>query len=54
MYKTEVIGYCPNAKNMAKKIEEKINEMTKYNYEFISFSITGNAKAILVFKKIIK
>ena len=23
MYKTEVVGYTPKAKNMAKKIEEK-------------------------------
>ena len=27
MYKTEVFGYTPKAKNMAKKIEEKCNEM---------------------------
>lgn len=27
MYKTEVVGYTPKAKNMAKKIEEKCNEM---------------------------
>ena len=24
MYKTEVVGYTPKAKNMAKKIEEKM------------------------------
>ena len=27
MYKTEVVGYTPKNKNMAKKIEEKCNEM---------------------------
>lgn len=27
MYKTEVVSYTPKAKNMAKKIEEKCNEI---------------------------
>ena len=51
MYKTVVIEYSPKADDMAKKIEEKANEMQKNGYELITMSITGTAKAILVFKK---
>lgn len=51
MYKTEVIGYTPSAKKMAKIIEEKCNEMEKENFTLISTTITLSAKAILVFKK---
>ena len=50
MYKTEVIEYFPKAEDMAKKIEEKSNEMLKEGYELTTMSITGTAKAILVFK----
>ncbi len=50
MYKTEVIEYSPKADNMAKKIEEKANEMLEKGYELITMSITGTARAILVFK----
>ena len=52
MYKTEIIEYSPKSEDMAKKIEEKANEMVEEGYEFITFSITNTAKAILVFKKI--
>lgn len=51
MYKTVVIEYSPKADNMAQKIEDKANEMLKNGYELVSMSITGTAKAILVFKK---
>ena len=51
MYKTEVIGYIPVAKKMAKKIEDRCNEMEKEGYVLISTTITLGAKAILVFKK---
>ena len=34
-----------------KKIEEQANEMLQNGYELITMSITGTAKAILVFKK---
>ncbi len=51
MYKTVVIKYSPKAEVMAKIVEEKANEMLKEGYEFITMSITGSAKAILVFKK---
>ena len=51
MYKTIVIEYSPKADDMAKKIEEKANEMLQDEYELITMSITGTAKAILVFKK---
>ena len=51
MYKTVVVEYSPKADDMAKKVEEKANEMQKNGYELITMSITGTAKAILVFKK---
>lgn len=51
MYKVEVIEYSPKTDSMAKKIEEKSNEMLKDGYELVTFSITNSAKAILVFKK---
>lgn len=51
MYKTVVIEYSPKADNMAKKIEEKANEMLKEGYELVTMTITNTAKAILVFKK---
>lgn len=34
-----------------KKIEEKANHMMETGYELVTVSITGSAKAILVFKK---
>ena len=52
MYKTVVIDYSPKADDMAQKIEEKANEMLQESYELITMSITGTAKAILVFKKV--
>ena len=51
MYKTIVVEYSPKADDMAKKIEEKANEMLQEGYLLITMSITGTAKAILVFKK---
>ena len=51
MYKTVVIEYSPKADDMAQKIEEKSNEMLKEGFELITISITGTAKAILVFKQ---
>ena len=50
MYKTEVIEYSPKAEDMAKKIEEKANKMLNDGYELVTMSVTGTAKAILVFK----
>ena len=50
-YKTFVIDYQPIADIMSKKLEEKLNELEKENYEFISFPITNSAKAIIVVKK---
>ncbi len=52
MYKTVVIEYSPKADDMAIKIEEKANEMLQEGFKLITVSITGSAKAILVFKKI--
>lgn len=51
MYKTIVIEYAPKADDMALKVEEKANEMLKEGYTLITMSITGSAKAILIFKK---
>lgn len=50
MYKTVVIEYAPKAEDMAKKVEEKANEMLKEGLELVTMSVTGTAKAILVFK----
>lgn len=50
MYKTIVIDYTPKANDLAKKIEEKANEMAQKGYTLITFSITGSAKSILVFE----
>lgn len=52
MYKTIVIEYSPKADDMAKKVEEKANEMLQKGFELVTLSITGSAKAILVFKQI--
>lgn len=52
MYKTVVIEYSPKADDMARKVEEKANEMVQDGYELITMTVTGTAKAILVFKKI--
>ena len=51
MYKSVVIEYCPKADNMARKIEDKANEMEKEGYVLISTTITLGAKGILIFKK---
>lgn len=48
--KTVVIDYEPKAKKMAKQIEDAANDMEQNGYEFLTFSITGSAKAILVFR----
>lgn len=51
MYKTVVIEYASKADDMAQKIEEEANRMLEKGFEPITFSVTGSAKAILVFKK---
>jgi len=51
VYKTIVVEYSPKADDMAQKVEEKANEMLQEGFELITMSITGTAKAILVFKK---
>ena len=47
MYKAVVIEYSPKAEDMAKKIEEKANEMSEEGLDLITMSVTGSAKAIL-------
>lgn len=39
---------------MAKKVKKIFNEMLEDGYELVTMSITNSAKAILVFKKILK
>lgn len=51
MYKAITIEYSPKTDNMAKKIEEKANEMLNEGYELVTMSETTTARAILVFKK---
>ena len=51
MYKTVVIEYSPKADTMAERVEQTANEMAGEGYELVTMSITGSAKAILVFKK---
>ncbi len=48
--KTVVVDYEPKAQKMAQQIEDAANEMEQKGYEFLTFSITGSAKAILVFR----
>ncbi|MGM9605364.1 MAG: hypothetical protein ACI3XG_09905 [Faecousia sp.] len=48
--KTVVVAYEPRAKKLAKQIEATANEMELKGYEFLTFSITESAKAILVFR----
>lgn len=49
-YKTIVIDYEPKASKMAAAIEETANEYAKNGWELITLSVTGSAKAILVFR----
>ena len=51
MYRTVVIDYSPKAEIMADKIEKKANEMLLEGYRLVTMSVTGTAKAILVFLK---
>ena len=51
MYQAVVIEYAPKAEEMAEKVEKKANEMLKEGYQLVCFSVTGAAKAILIFKK---
>jgi len=51
-YITEIVEYSPKADDMAKRIELKANEMAGQGYSLVTMSITGAAKAILVFEKV--
>ena len=51
MYRSLVVDYAPKADAMAKRIEEEANAMEKEGYELVTMSVTGSAKAILVFRK---
>lgn len=51
MYITKVVDYHPQAEKMAQRLEEVINRTRDEEHlEFVSFSITNSAKAILVFR----
>jgi len=52
MYFTKVVGYEPKTKKMAEQIEAAINGeiQEEPGARFVSFSVTPNAKAILVFE----
>ena len=50
-YKTVVLDYHPQADAMAAEVEAKANELAQQGYELVTMSVTGTAKAILVFKK---
>lgn len=49
-YKTIVLDYAPRAKKMADAVEKKANEMAREGWELATFSVTGAARAILVFR----
>lgn len=50
-YKTLVLDYHPAAKDMAREIEDAANAMDAQGYELATMSVTGAAKAILVFRR---
>ena len=50
MYKTIVIEYSPKADDMAKKIEEKANEMLQDGYEFLTSPLPELPKLFLYLK----
>ena len=47
---TVVIEYSPKADDMARKVEETANAMQEEGFALVTMSVTGSAKAILVFK----
>ena len=49
-YKTIVVDYAPKAKKMAGAIEKAANQYAQNGWELVTFSVTGSAKAILVFR----
>ncbi len=51
MYLAKTIAYSPRAEDMAKKIEGLANVMFAEGYELVTFSVTGSAKAVVVFRK---
>ena len=50
MYKTIVIEYSPKADDMAKKIEEKANEMLQDGYELITSPLPELPRLFLYLK----
>ena len=48
MYKTVVIEYSPRAEDMAKRIEERANELYKEGF----LLVTGSARAVMVLKSV--
>lgn len=50
VYKSELIEGITTA-NVEEKMDQKINEMVKNGFEFVSFSFLGTQRVVLVFKK---
>lgn len=50
-YTSVVIGYAPKAKELAAAATEKCNEMANDGWELAAMTVTGSAKAILMFKR---
>ncbi len=50
MYKTVVIEYSPRAEDMAKRIEERANELYKEGFLLVTVTVTGSARAVMVLK----
>lgn len=51
-YKSIVVDYKPKAKSLAAAVEKKANEMSIKGWEFVTFSVTNSAKAVLVFSRV--
>lgn len=51
MYRTVVIEYSPQAEAMAEKIEAAANAMSEKGFRLVTMSVTGAARAILVFEE---
>lgn len=49
-YISKVISYSPKAEILADKIVQAANEMAEKDYELVSVTCTGTARAVLVFK----
>lgn len=51
-YMTKLVNYHPMDKRMAEEVETAANDMEKEGWELVTFSITNNGRAILVFRQL--